>query len=86
MIPVEGRAATVPYADTAASRPPQSRPLPYLRTQASAVTNKPYAPRGRQWAYRRAAFLSLPGLVAPVSVVPSGVPLPVPALGVMPAE
>ena len=37
-------------------------------------------------AYRRAAFLSLPGLVAPVSVVPSGVPLPVPALGVIPAE
>lgn len=36
--------------------------------------------------YRRAAFLSLPGLVAPVSVVPSGVPLPVPALGVIPAE
>ncbi len=36
--------------------------------------------------YRRAAFLSLPGLVAPVSVVPSSVPLPVPALGVIPAE
>src|SRR5690348_5980765 len=37
-------------------------------------------------AYRWAASLSLPGLVAPASVVPSIVPLPVPALGVMPAE
>jgi hypothetical protein len=31
-------------------------------------------------------LLLLPGLVAPVSVVPSRVPLAVPALGVMPAE
>jgi len=34
----------------------------------------------------RAADFPLPGLVAPVSVVPSAVPLPVPALGVIPDE
>jgi hypothetical protein len=32
------------------------------------------------------ADFPLPGLVAPVSVVPSAVPLPVPALGVIPDE
>ena len=37
-------------------------------------------------AYLRAADFPLPGLVAPVSVVPSAVPLPVPALGVIPDE
>jgi len=34
----------------------------------------------------RAAAFPLPGLVAPVAVVPSAVPLPVPALGVIPDE
>jgi hypothetical protein len=36
--------------------------------------------------YLRAAGFPLPGRVAPVSVVPSAVPLAVPALGVMPDE
>jgi hypothetical protein len=36
--------------------------------------------------YLRAAGFPLPGLVAPVSVVPSAVPLAVPALGVIPDE
>jgi hypothetical protein len=36
--------------------------------------------------YLCAADFPLPGLVAPVSVVPSAVPLAVPALGVMPDE
>jgi hypothetical protein len=36
--------------------------------------------------YLGAADFPLPGLVAPVSVVPSAVPLAVPALGVIPDE
>ena len=36
--------------------------------------------------YLRAAGFPLPGLVAPVSVVPSAVPLAVPAVGVIPDE
>jgi hypothetical protein len=36
--------------------------------------------------YFCAADFPLPGLVAPVSVVPSAVPLAVPALGVIPDE
>ena len=36
--------------------------------------------------YLCAADFPLPGLVAPVSVVPSAVPLAVPALGVIPDE
>jgi hypothetical protein len=45
-----------------------------------------------RWRQRRlsnylcAADFPLPGLVAPVSVVPSAVPLPVPALGIIPDE
>jgi hypothetical protein len=41
---------------------------------------------GLAWHHLRAADFPLPGLVAPVSVVPSAVPLPVPALGVIPEE